>query len=74
MFSTFNHAQIDLFLLARSSQVFSRGKSAGWAIEWQMLFLVTALMMAVTRQACHSKLAVQAEQVFMPWQTALLVS
>ncbi|WP_349283140.1 hypothetical protein [Polaromonas hydrogenivorans] len=48
-------------MLARSSQLFSLGKSGGWAIGLQMFFLVTALVVAVTHQASRSKLAVQAE-------------
>lgn len=61
MFSAFIRAQIDLNLLARSSQLFSLGKSSGWAIELQMFFLVTALVVAVAHQACRSKFAVQAD-------------
>jgi len=48
-------------LLARSSQLFSLGKSGAGAIEVQMYFLVTALVVAVNHQASRTKLAVQAE-------------
>jgi hypothetical protein len=48
-------------LLARSSQLFSLGKSGGGTIELQMFFLATALVVAVNHQASRSKLAVQAE-------------
>jgi len=34
-------------LQARSSQVFSRGQSGGGAIEWQMFFLLAALVVAL---------------------------
>ena len=61
-------------LLAHSSQIFSLGKTGGWAIEWQMFFLVTALVVAVTHQASRSKLVVQADNAFTPWLTARLVS
>ena len=48
-------------LLAHSGQLLSLGKTGGWAIELQMFFLVTALVVAVTHQASRSKLAVPAQ-------------
>lgn len=46
-------------LLAHSGQILSLGKSGGWAIELQMFFLVTALVVAVTHQASRSALVEQ---------------
>ena len=48
-------------LFAHSSQLLSLGKTGGWAIELQMFFLVTALVVVVTHQASRSKLAVPAD-------------
>ncbi|MDB5931228.1 MAG: DoxX family rane protein, partial [Polaromonas sp.] len=48
-------------LLAHSSDFLSLGKSGGWAIELQMFFLVTALVVAVSYRASRSELAARAD-------------
>jgi hypothetical protein len=48
-------------LLTHSSQLLSLSKPGCWAIELQMLFLETALVVAVSYRASGSKLVAQAD-------------